>query len=175
MPAAGTCRRAIAVTGGTHLPARLRALVSWLRTFRYLKFGIVGASGTIVNLSVLYLGQEFLFRAIEPDRSRLYVSLGFAIAVATVNNFVWNRWWTWGDRTRATAAAPNRSGDVFRQLARYAVASWLGIALQYGLTLWMSLTIDYRLANIVAILLASVCNFLAHHHWSFRHRPRPPA
>lgn len=165
------------MTTDTTSPGRLGALIEWLRNFRYLKFGIVGASGTIVNLAVLYLGQEFLFRAIEPDRTRLYVALGFAIAVATVNNFMWNRWWTWGDRMRAAAAsgAPRRSGDILRQLGRYTFASWLGIALQYGLTLWMSLSIDYRLANIVAIVIASISNFIAHHHWSFRHPPQPPA
>ncbi|MEY4156747.1 MAG: hypothetical protein RJB64_1468, partial [Pseudomonadota bacterium] len=27
--------------------------------WRYLKFGVVGASGTLVNLLVLYLAQEF--------------------------------------------------------------------------------------------------------------------
>jgi putative flippase GtrA len=161
------------MTGGKHWPGWLSVLISRLRAFRYLKFGIVGASGTVVNLSVLYLGQEFLFRAIGPDRSRLYVSLGFAIAVATVNNFAWNRRWTWGDRTRAAAATASRSRDILRQFTRYTLASWLGIALQYGLTLWMSLAIDYRLANVLAIVIASVVNFLAHHHWSFRHRSRP--
>ena len=162
------------MTSGTTSAGRLGALIDWLRNFRYLKFGIVGASGTVVNLVVLYLGQEFIFRAIEADRTRLYVSLGFAIAVATVNNFLWNRWWTWGDRTRAASGAPLRSGDIVRQFARYTFASWLGIALQYGLTLWMSLAIDYRLANVIAIVIASISNFIAHHHWSFRHPPPPP-
>lgn len=165
------------MTSGTTSAGRLRALIEWLRHFRYLKFGIVGASGTVVNVVVLYCGQEFLFRAIEPERTRLYVSLGCAIAVATVNNFTWNRWWTWGDRTRAATASGTArpSGAVLRQFARYTFASWLGIALQYGLTLWLSLAIDYRLANIVAIVIASISNFIAHHHWSFRHRPQPPA
>jgi dolichol-phosphate mannosyltransferase len=32
---------------------------------------------------------------------------------------------------------------------------------------------DYRLANIVAILAASVSNFLANDRWTFRRKHRP--
>ena len=35
------------------------ALLRWLEKFRYIKFGIVGASGTVVNLVVLSLGHEY--------------------------------------------------------------------------------------------------------------------
>ena len=38
----------------------------WLLQRRFLKFGTVGASGTLVNLGMLYLAQEYLFRAIQP-------------------------------------------------------------------------------------------------------------
>jgi dolichol-phosphate mannosyltransferase len=43
--------------------------------------------------------------------------------------------------------------------------------LQYVLTLLLSGSMDYRLANVVAILAASVSNFLANDRWTFkRHR-----
>jgi len=53
--------------------------------WRYLKFGVVGASGTLVNLLVLYLAQEFFLASIEPATQRLYASLACAIGLATVN------------------------------------------------------------------------------------------
>src|SRR5882672_3429703 len=59
-------------------------LVRWVLEFRFLKFGTVGASGTVVNLGVLYFGQEYLFAAIQPPAMRLNVSLGLAIFCATV-------------------------------------------------------------------------------------------
>ena len=74
---------------------RLLTALRWPLQFRYAKFGIVGASGTVVNQAVLYLCQEFLLRGIDPPRERLYVSLALAMVVATVNNFCWNRLWTW--------------------------------------------------------------------------------
>src|SRR5512146_373487 len=65
---------------------------------RFLKFGTVGASGTVVNLGVLYLGQEHIFNAVQPIQLKLNLSLALAIFLATLNNFFWNRLWTWADR-----------------------------------------------------------------------------
>ena len=156
---------------------RLYRLVQWLKRFRYIKFGLVGAGGTVVNMAILYLAQEYLFAAIAMPRTRLYASLALAIAVATVNNFTWNRLWTWSDRLRfarthaqAGPSVQHQAALLWRQFGRYTLASWFGIALQYGLTLWLSHTLHYLLANVIAIVIASVSNFLANDRWTFRHR-----
>lgn len=154
---------------GVTWSALLLKLIDWLRRFRYLKFGLVGASGTVVNMAILYLSQEYLFSAIAADRERLYASLALAIAVATVNNFTWNRLWTWADRQLAPTETPARS-SLGWQFGRYALASWLGIGLQYGLTLWLAHSMHYLLANVTAIVVASVSNFLANDRWTFRRR-----
>lgn len=162
------------------LSARALALIEWLKGLRYVKFGLVGASGTVVNMAVLFLAQEHLFSAIAEPRNRLYASLALAIAVATLNNFTWNRLWTWSDRLRAAAAQQAAHGThdspwrrLLQQLGQYAVASWMGIALQYVLTLWLSQFLHYLLANVIAIVLASVSNFIANDRWTFRHRRTP--
>jgi len=150
-------------------------LMEWLKSFRYIKFGLVGASGTVVNMAVLYVAQEFLFATIAAPRERLYASLALAIAIATVNNFTWNRLWTWADRVKA-ARAQHQHLDrtpwpvLAGQFGRYTLASWLGIALQYGLTLWLSHSLHYLLANVIAIVVASVSNFLANDRWTFGQR-----
>ena len=38
---------------------RAFAVLQWLLAIRYVKFGMVGASGTVVNVVVLYLGHEY--------------------------------------------------------------------------------------------------------------------
>ncbi len=155
------------------LQQQLWRLIDWLHGFRYVRFGLVGASGTVVNLAVLYAAHEFLFSAIEPAGSKPYFSLILAITVSTVNNFTWNRLWTWSDRHHATTAQSEdrvSKRSLLAQLGQYATASWMGIALQYGLTLWLSHFMYYMLANVLAILLASVSNFIANDRWTFRHR-----
>ena len=105
----------------------------------------------------------------------LFGALALAIAVSTVSNFTWNRLWTWADRLHATAVQPGdrlRKRNLLAQFGQYAAASWLGILLQYGLTLWLiHAGLHYLLANVIAIVLASVSNFLANDRWTFRHRP----
>ena len=145
--------------------------LAWIERYRYLKFGIVGASGTIVNLVVLHLGHEYLFNAIEASYKKPYLSLALAITVATVNNFTWNRLWTWSDRVRtleAEVAQPVSLRLLGMEFGQYVTASAFGSALQYVLTILLSGSMDYRVANIVAILAASVSNFLANDRWTFK-------
>lgn len=163
---------------------RLLTLLQWLFRFRYIKFGLVGASGTVVNVVVLYVAHATLFSALEPSGSKPYYSLALAIGLATVNNFTWNRLWTWADRMKTSAEKHDERG-LLLQLARYAAASWLGIAMQYTLTLWLTDVMHHLgswfvlpdtqrliLANLVAIVVASVSNFLANDLWTFRKREK---
>ena len=148
-------------------------MLGWIERYRYLKFGIVGASGTVVNLVVLYLGHEYLFHALESGYKKPYLSLALAITLATINNFTWNRLWTWADRVRTLEAGepqPVSLRLMGMEFGQYVTASAFGSALQYVLTLLLSGSMDYRLANIVAILAASVSNFLANDRWTFRRR-----
>ena len=139
--------------------------VARLLKFRFLKFGTVGASGTFVNLGVLYIGQEFLFRAIAQAEMRLNFSLAGAILVATINNFTWNRIWTWQDRPR------NQGKSVLVQFGQYALACWVGILLQVVFTKILVVYLHYLVANLIAIVFASVFNFIVNDLWTFRHRP----
>jgi dolichol-phosphate mannosyltransferase len=160
----------------TLLQRGLLAVLYWLEKFRYLKFGIVGASGTVVNLVVLHLGHEYLFTAWEPPGSKPYASLALAITIATLNNFTWNRLWTWSDRVKDQALVQHLdpehpgAGRLTREFGKYAAASGFGSGLQYILTLALSGSMDYRLANVIAIVVASVSNFLANDKWTFKRR-----
>jgi dolichol-phosphate mannosyltransferase len=145
--------------------------LAWIERYRYIKFGIVGASGTVVNLVMLHLGHEYIFNAIEADYKKPYLSLALAISVATLNNFTWNRLWTWSDRVRTLEAdepQPVSLRVLGAEFGQYATASAFGSALQYVLTLLLSGTMDYRLANLTAIAAASVSNFLANDRWTFK-------
>ena len=128
---------------------------------RFIKFGIVGASGVVVNLSVLYLGQEVLFREIAQQTLRLNISLAFAILIATISNFTWNRRWTWHGRKSL------RTTTLLVQFGQYALACWVGTAIQIGLTNLFALFLHYLLANLIAVVIASLFNFVANDLWTF--------
>lgn len=131
---------------------------------RFLKFGTVGFSGTIINLIVLYLNQEYLLRGINPAQRRLHLSLSGAIFMATLSNFLWNRMWTWNDRRGKT-----RYGFLV-QMGQYFLASGLAICLQYFFTIFLAHFIYYLIANILAIVIAAIFTYLLNDVWTFAAR-----
>jgi len=137
-------------------------LVGSVLQHRFIKFGVVGFSGTIVNLLVLFLSQEHLFAGLRPEELRLNCSLALAIFVATVHNFLWNRFWTWRDRKGKTRYR------FLVQMGQYFLASWLSIALQFIATKIGAQFMHYLLANVIAIILAAVVTFLLNDVWTFR-------
>ena len=136
----------------------------WLVKQRFAKFGAVGFSGTLVNLAVFYIGQEFLYRGVASSPLRLNLSLATAIFIATLHNFIWNRAWTWGDR-KIHIRRP-----VAVQFMQYCAACWLAIALQFFFTNIFTQYMHYLLANVLAIGITAVMNYLINHAWTFKAR-----
>jgi putative flippase GtrA len=142
------------------LPPRLQPMAHW----RFIKFGLVGASGTVINIAALYAMQEHVLRGIADFHSRLNYSIALAITVATISNFYWNRRLTWRDRRR------NGRQSVVLLFLKYVMAAALSIVLQSLLTKWLALHLHYLVANLIAIALASLVNFVANDKLTFRRR-----
>ena len=152
----------------SRLPARLQPMARW----RFIKFGAVGASGTVINVAVLYASQEFLLRGIADFHTRLNFSIALAITCATVNNFYWNRRLTWRDRRHEV------HHSALFLFSKYVMAAGLAIVVQSLLTKWLALYFHYLVANLVAIGLASLFSFVANDRMTFRRRRtklKPPA
>ncbi len=146
--------------------SKQQALLTWIFKRRFMRFGTVGASGVVVNLVVLYLCQEYLFSFIASSGMRLNASLAMSILLSTINNFYWNRAWTWHDRQQR----PDK--HLLLHFGQYAFAVWIGIAVQFILTKLLVVHVHYLIANASAIVIASVFNFVVNNYWTFRqHKP----
>lgn len=139
-------------------------LAGLLLRHRFTKFGTVGLAGTLVNLAVLFLGQEILFQWMTDPGTRLKASLGLAIFISTLHNYLWNRSWTWRERKRSTRAG------FFIQMVQYFLACGLAIGLQYLFTLILAVFVHYLAANVIAIALAAVVTYLLNDLWTFARR-----
>jgi len=146
---------------GLNLRMKFSSLLRRLLSKRFLKFGTVGASGTLVNIGVLYIAQEHIFNAVHPTELKLNLSLVLAIFLATLNNFFWNRLWTWADRPQS------HHRSWLSQFGQYTMACWLSIALQVVFTNLLAPHIFYQIANLIAIGMTSVLNFLLNDIWTF--------
>ena len=147
------------VPGASAAPARvrkrtrvrlgLRKQSNWLQLVR---FGLVGASGYVVNLAVFAL-------CIGPLSLGHRVAAVAAFAVALANNFGWNRHWTFD--ARGSRARP--------QAARFCVVSVCAFGFSFLVleVLVEGIGVDELLAQAVAIARATPLNFIGNKLWSF--------
>ena len=142
----------------SRLPQRLQPMARW----RFVKFGAVGASGTVINIAVLYACQEFLLLRIADFSSRLNYSIAIAITLATISNFYFNRRLTWRDRQHEASPA------VLVLFCKYVAAAGVSIIIQSLMTKSLSVYLHYIVANLVAIGVSSIFNFVANDRLTFR-------
>ena len=143
----------VPAAGSPPVRVRVRAAArrpdAWLQL---LRFGLVGASGYVVNLAV------FTF-AVHGADMRYQVAATLAFLVAVSNNFLWNRHWTF------------RAGDgrAHHQAARFLLVSV--IAFGVGLALLTALVeladMPAVPAQAIAIVTVTPLSFLANKLWSF--------
>ena len=160
--------RAFAEAMVARLPARLQPMARW----RFIKFGMVGASGTVINIAVLYGAQEYLLLGITNFHTRLNFSIAMAITLATISNFYWNRRLTWRDRRHEV------HHSALFLFSKYVMAAGMAIVVQSLLTKWLALYAHYLIANLLAIGLASLFSFVANDRMTFRRdraKLKPPA
>ena len=122
---------------------------NWLQLF---KFGVVGASGYVVNLIV--------FSALTQATDVHHIPAAIAaFAVAVTNNFLWNRHWTF----RAT------EGHAGFQAARFFVISVaaLGVNLILLEVLIAELGVSEIPAQAIAVAFAMPVNFIGNKLWTF--------
>jgi putative flippase GtrA len=150
---------------GLNLRIKFASLLRRIFSLRFLKFGTVGVSGIVINQGVLYIAQEYIFHVShvpgEVNWWGLNMSLGMAIFFATLNNFFWNRLWTWADRKHHY----DRPWPV--QFGQYTLSCGLSIALQILFTNLMAPHVYYLIANFIAIIFTSVLNFILNDIWTF--------
>lgn len=130
-------------------------------TWRWLRFNAVGVMGFAVQLAVLSLlvgglGLHYL------------VATGLAVEAAVLHNFAWHEAWTWKDRPSSALSA--RLQRLFRFHVTNGAASLAG-----NLVLMKALVDHFQLpvipANLAAVLICSLVNFLLSHHLVFRSSP----
>jgi putative flippase GtrA len=126
----------------------LRHPHNWLQLVR---FGAVGATGYTVNLAVFAL-------LVHGLSVHFQVAAVVAWLVAVLNNFWWNRHWTFG-------AGDGHAGF---QAARFFVVSFLAFLVSFViLTLLVHAGIEKVVAQAIAIVAATPLNFLGNKLWSF--------
>lgn len=150
-------------------PGRLPKLISYfmhdILNPRFIKFGIVGMSGIVVNMGLLYL-------LAGPGGVPYFLASIVAIELSIISNFSINHLWTWRDRSD--------HGTVFGKLVRYHIgAGATGFLGNYLILVALTelVGLHYLLSNLIGIGVGTLFNYVINDLWTFRKRSdrQPPS
>ena len=140
---------------------------------RFLKFSLVGITGTIVDFGVMNL-LRLVF-----DVPLVWAQV-FSFFSAVINNFLWNRYWTYPE---------SRSRDASKQLVQFFIINVIGILIRTPLVPWFDEQIYSLLSNLslplplkfsvisqnlalaASILIVTLWNFFANRYWTYNNVP----
>jgi len=140
---------------------------------RFLKFSIVGMTGTIVDFGVM----NFLRLVINTP---LIWAQGISFVCAVINNFLWNRYWTYPE---------SRSKAAPKQLLQFLIINLIGILIRSPLVPWLdkyllyfldgmslslplkNMVISQNLALAISIIIVSFWNFFANRYYTYGNVP----
>ncbi len=136
-------------TLAVRLAGAARSRDSWIQL---LKFGVVGGSGYLINLGV------FAFLSGNLGVYHALAAIG-AFCVAVTNNFLWNRYWTFGPG----------EGLAHLQAARFLAVSVASLVVNLIVLelLITSTSISELAAQAIAVAVAIPFNFLGNKLWTF--------
>jgi len=124
---------------------------------RFAKFCLVGLSGVLVNMGLLWLLTEF---------AGLFYLISAAISIETsiISNFVLNNYFTFADR-----GSPGIKSFLARML-KFNLVSLAGLVVNMGV-LWLlteGFGVYYLLSNLFGIAGATLWNYLVNTWWTWR-------
>lgn len=140
---------------------------------RFLKFSVVGVTGTIVDFGVMNLLSLILSMP-------LVWAQGISFTTAVINNFLWNRFWTYPE---------SRSKGAPKQMLQFGIINIIGLAIRTPLITWLNQLIigflDHSLINLpvenyilsqnmalaVTIVIILFWNFFANRYWTYGNVP----
>jgi len=136
---------------------------------KFLRFSVVGAIGSIIDFGIFNL-----LATLSGVPAVVASMVSFSLAV--INNFIWNRLWTYPE---------TRHVPVAKQLSQFAIVSLAGLAIRTPLfavteKLFISLAgkyvpnvltptiVGHNLALAFVILVVLMWNFFVNRKWTFK-------
>lgn len=148
-------------------------LTNKIERIRFLKFAFVGLTGTIVDFGIMNL-MRLVFGV------PLVWSQAISFACAVVNNFLWNRYWTYPE---------SRTKGATQQLVQFLIINLIGILIRTPLIPWLdrlilnllrdinmnlpigNFVLSQNIALAVSILIVLFWNYFANRYWTYSNVP----
>lgn len=125
---------------------------------RFLKFGIVGVSGTAIDFGITWICRDLIG---IPD----LIANAIGFIVAATSNYILNRIWTWRSTEKKVGV----------EYLKFFAVSLIGLGLNTlilsllkGLALFNSPDLNFWSAKVGATLVVMLWNFFANNFFTFR-------
>ena len=120
---------------------------------KFIKFGVVGLSGVVVDFATTYLLKEQL-------KVNKYVANSAGFLCAVVSNYVLNRMWTFHDH----------NPDVTTQFGKFFLIALFGLALNNAIIYFLTekLNLKFYTAKLVATGIVTIWNFFGNLLFTFK-------
>jgi putative flippase GtrA len=120
--------------------------------YKFIRFGLVGFSGIFVDFGTTYLLKEKL-------KVHKYVANSCGFLLATVSNYLLNRYWTF----------QSTDSKAFEQFGKFFAIAIIGLIFN-NLIIYIlneKLKINFYLSKVFAIAAVSLWNFFANYIYTF--------
>ena len=118
--------------------------------FKFLKFGITGFFGMVIDFSITILLKEKL-------KVHRYISSSAGFTVAASSNYLVNRLWTFS----------STNPKIFTEYGKFMIISIIGLAINNLFLYLFEKKVRFYLAKLFAIGVTLVWNFLANYYITF--------
>jgi putative flippase GtrA len=120
--------------------------------FKFLKFGIVGLSGLVVDFSITILLKEKF-------KIHRYISNSAGFTIAASSNYLLNRIWTF----------ESNNPRVLTEYTTFIIISLIGLIINNMFLYIFEKRLKFYMAKFFAIMVTSLWNFLANFYLNFTH------
>lgn len=130
----------------------VKELLTQATLFKFLKFCVVGVTGTIIDFGLTWICKEKL-------KIHKFVANAIGFVVAATSNYILNRVWTWGSTNE----------QVGVEYVKFFGVSLIGLGLN-TLILYLlheKLKLNFWISKVFATGVVMVWNFLANHYFTF--------
>jgi len=140
-----------------HLKAAFGFIQMKFDLLRFVKFCVVGSTGTLINMGLLWGLTEFVGLP-------YLISAAIAIEISIISNFTFHDFFTFRDRHSPTLTI------FFRRLLKYNLISLIGLAINMTVLALFTEVIGlyYLLSNLIGIACATLFRYFLNLRWTWR-------
>ncbi len=145
------------------VPPKAAMLAQHRGVRQFVKFGIVGATSTIISFLIFNV-------ALSQLHQNRYTSETLAFCISVVNGYFWNKRWTFKD-------TPSKA--VHTQFIQFVLVNVVGLLIDLLIMRLISVPLEHQfgvslklaanIAKIVAVAIVFFWNFFANRLWTFKH------